>query len=69
MPPDQKSADMELKYAQQIAGKLNLKLKQINNVLDLHTEGATIPFMARYRKEVTGNLDEVAIGHVIEQIK
>jgi len=60
---------MEVKYVQQIAGKLNLSLKQINNVHDLHAEGATIPFMARYRKEVTGNLDEVAISNVIEQIK
>jgi uncharacterized protein len=60
---------MELKYIQQIAGKLSLSLKQINNVHDLHAEGATIPFMARYRKEVTGNLDEVAIANVIEQLK
>ena len=44
-------------------------LKQINNIHDLHSEGATIPFMARYRKEVTGNLDEVAIANVIEQLK
>jgi uncharacterized protein len=60
---------MEPKYIQQIAGKLNLSLKQINNVHDLSAEGATIPFMARYRKEVTGNLDEVAIANVIEQLK
>ena len=60
---------MEVKYVQRIAGKLNLSLKQINSVHGLHAEGATIPFMARYRKEATGNLDEVAIGNVIEQIK
>ena len=34
-------------------------------VLDLHAEGATIPFIARYRKEQTGNLDEVAIEQTI----
>jgi uncharacterized protein len=60
---------MELKYIQKIAGKLSLALKQINNIHQLHTEGATIPFMARYRKEATGNLDEVVIGNVIEEIK
>src|SRR3954467_8654314 len=60
---------MEPKYFQQIAGRLNLSIKQIKNVQSLSADGATIPFMARYRKEVTGNLDEVAIGNVIEQIK
>jgi protein Tex len=60
---------MELKYSQQIAATLNLSLKQISNILDLHTEGSTIPFIARYRKEATGNLDEVVIGNVIDQIK
>lgn len=34
----------------------------------MHTEGATIPFMARYRKEATGNLDEVVIGSLVEEI-
>jgi uncharacterized protein len=60
---------MELKYSQQIAATLNISLKQISNILDLHNEGSTIPFIARYRKEATGNLDEVAIGSTIEQIK
>ncbi|MES1224078.1 MAG: Tex-like N-terminal domain-containing protein, partial [Bacteroidota bacterium] len=48
---------------------MNLSLKQVNNIYDLNAEGATIPFIARYRKEATGNLDEVVIAHVIEQIK
>ncbi|MBC7826936.1 MAG: RNA-binding transcriptional accessory protein [Chitinophagaceae bacterium] len=60
---------MELKYIQKIAEKLSLALKQIHNIHQLHSEGATIPFMARYRKEATGNLDEVVIGNVIEEIK
>ena len=60
---------MELKYIQKTAEKLNLSLKQINNIHQLHTEGATIPFMARYRKEATGNLDEVIINNVVEEIK
>lgn len=60
---------MELKYSQHIATTLNLSLKQISSIYELHTEGSTIPFIARYRKEATGNLDEVAIGNVIEQLK
>ena len=60
---------MEQKYIQQIAGKLNLSAKQVTNIHQLQSEGATIPFMARYRKEATGNLDEVVIGNVVEQIQ
>jgi uncharacterized protein len=60
---------MELKYFQKIAGSLGLSLKQINNIFDLQKDGATIPFIARYRKEATGNLDEVKIAEVFEQIK
>lgn len=60
---------MELKYAQHIAASLSLSLKQISSIIELHSEGSTIPFIARYRKEATGNLDEVVIGNVIEQIK
>src|SRR5574344_987202 len=37
---------------------LNIKVEQINSVLKLLSEGATIPFIARYRKELTGNLNE-----------
>ncbi|MBI5373572.1 MAG: RNA-binding transcriptional accessory protein [Sphingobacteriales bacterium] len=60
---------MELKYSQQIAATLNLTLKQISSIYELHSEGSTIPFIARYRKEATGNLDEVAIANVIDQVK
>src|SRR5688500_19036679 len=60
---------MELKYIQKIDEKLALTLKQISSVHQLQSEGATIPFMARYRKEATGNLDEVAIGNIVEEIQ
>ncbi len=59
---------MDIKYSRHIAGTLNLSLKQINSVYELQQEGATIPFISRYRKEATGNLDEVAVGNIIEQI-
>jgi len=59
---------MEEKYLFRISEKLNFSLKQVNNIHHLHTEGSTIPFIARYRKEATGNMDEVQINNVIEQI-
>lgn len=43
---------------QQIAGSMGLKEGQVAAVLELLEGGATIPFIARYRKEVTGRLDE-----------
>ena len=60
---------MERKYIQKIAEKLTLSIKQVISVHDLQAEGATIPFMARYRKEATGNLDEVVIANIVEEIK
>src|SRR5437867_4160552 len=59
---------MEQKYIDKIAEKLGLTLRQVGNINDLQAGGATIPFMARYRKEATNNLDEVAIGNVVEEI-
>lgn len=44
-----------------IASELNLKTDQVTRVIELLESGATIPFMARYRKEVTGSLDEVVL--------
>ncbi|HZH64612.1 MAG TPA: Tex-like N-terminal domain-containing protein, partial [Flavisolibacter sp.] len=59
---------MEQKYIQKIAQKLSISAKQVASVDALQAEGATIPFMARYRKEATGNLDEVVIGNVVEEL-
>lgn len=60
---------MEAKYIYKICEKFNFSLKQVNNIHQLHSEGSTIPFIARYRKEATGNMDEVQINDVIEQVK
>lgn len=49
-----------------IAQDLNLKESQIAKVIDLTSQGNTIPFIARYRKEMTGNLDEVQIKAIID---
>jgi len=52
----------------EIAQKAGLPARGVKAVLELFEEGATIPFIARYRKDRTGNLDEVAIG-TIETLK
>ncbi len=44
-----------------VAKELSIKVEQVAAVVKLLSEDATVPFIARYRKEVTGNLDEVAI--------
>lgn len=51
-----------------IAKELDLKLDQVVNTIKLLDEGATVPFIARYRKEVTGNLDETQILSISEKI-
>ncbi|CXF99278.1 S1 RNA-binding domain-containing protein [Streptococcus pneumoniae] len=56
---------MDKKY-EKISQDLGVTLKQIDTVLSLTAEGATIPFIARYRKDMTGSLDEVAIKAIID---
>jgi protein Tex len=51
-----------------IAQELSLTTKQVQATADLLNEGATVPFIARYRKEVTGSLDEVAITTVRDRL-
>ncbi|PCJ65690.1 MAG: RNA-binding transcriptional accessory protein [Bacteroidetes bacterium] len=54
---------------QRIASTIQINVKQVTAVLNLLNEGATIPFIARYRKEVTGSLDEVAIETIDNEQK
>ena len=54
--------------AQFIGQNLSLPAQQINRVLELLQADATVPFMARYRKELTGNLDEVTL-YQIQKLK
>jgi protein Tex len=51
-----------------IAQELNLALKSLTAAIELLDEGGTVPFIARYRKEVTGNLDEVQIRSIEEKL-
>jgi uncharacterized protein len=53
--------------SQKIAKLLHLKEWQVNNVLNLIQKDATIPFIARYRKEKTGNLDEVVLRQIEDE--
>ncbi len=50
-----------------IAAELVLGPRQVQSALSLFEEGSTIPFVARYRKEVTGGLDEVQLRDVQER--
>ena len=53
-----------MSYAPRIAPLLNISVRRVEAVIELLETGATIPFIARYRKEATGELDEVQIGDI-----
>ncbi|MDO9554209.1 Tex family protein [Rhodonellum sp.] len=52
-----------------IAEELNIRQKQVSDTVDLLDEGATIPFISRYRKEVTGSLDEVQVAAIRDRVQ
>ncbi|MCL1875548.1 MAG: RNA-binding transcriptional accessory protein [Synergistaceae bacterium] len=52
---------IKLNYFETISSEQNIRPEQVEAVLKLFDEGSTVPFIARYRKEATGELDEVAI--------
>jgi uncharacterized protein len=58
---------MQTLFVDLISKELNLASRSVSNVLGLLDEGATIPFISRYRKEMTGSLDEVSIGDIKER--
>lgn len=51
-------------YIRTIAGKLSVREWQVENCVKLFEDGATIPFISRYRKEKTGGLDDVAVAEI-----
>lgn len=55
------------KLSEIIAQRLGIGLNQVENTIYLLDDKATIPFISRYRKELTGNLDEVQVGNIGEQ--
>lgn len=52
---------MDRRYIKSIADKLSIKEWQVEHTIELLEEGATVPFISRYRKERTGRLDEVQV--------
>ncbi len=58
-----------MELIQAISAKLNIRNAQVETVLQLLEEGATIPFIARYRKDKTGALDEVQIQNIQDEAK
>ena len=59
---------MNENHIQKITANLNIKDWQVKNTIQLFDEGATMPFISRYRKEATGSLDEVQIAAIKEQL-
>jgi uncharacterized protein len=59
---------MNEKHLNKIADELNLSLRQVKAAARLLTEGGTVPFIARYRKEVTDSLSEVAITAIRDKM-
>ena len=60
---------MNTKYTAKIAAELGVASGQVRATVALLEEGATVPFLARYRKEVTGSLDEVAIAAIRDRLE
>ncbi len=58
-----------MSYAPRIAQNLNIPFRRVEATLELLETGATIPFIARYRKEATGSLDEVQIADISDAWK
>jgi uncharacterized protein len=60
---------MSTQYAETISTELNLQSQQVISTIALLDEGGTVPFIARYRKEATGLLDEVAIMQIRDRLE
>ena len=60
---------MILNKHKQIADELSLTEKQVSLTINLLEEGGTVPFIARYRKEMTGSLDEVQVAAIRDGIQ
>lgn len=63
----EKTIDKQESLYQLIASEQSLSIKQVKNVIAMLDEGNTVPFIARYRKEQTGSLDEVQIRDIMER--
>ncbi|MDH4091474.1 MAG: RNA-binding transcriptional accessory protein [Cyclobacteriaceae bacterium] len=57
------------RWVEQIAKQFSLQTKNVKSVVSLLHEGATVPFLSRYRKEMTGSMDEVMITNIRDRIE
>jgi uncharacterized protein len=57
------------RWIEQITKEFSLQLKNVRAVADLLSEGGTVPFIARYRKELTGSMDEVMIASIRDRLE
>ncbi|MBP5516286.1 MAG: RNA-binding transcriptional accessory protein [Bacteroidales bacterium] len=55
-------------YAKHISAQINVGIRQVEKTIELLEQGATVPFIARYRKEATGNLNEVQIAAIRDML-
>ncbi|MDP2791312.1 MAG: Tex-like N-terminal domain-containing protein, partial [Rectinemataceae bacterium] len=69
LPDIEKLAVNEIAIMNRIAGDLNIKTAQVLAVVTLTAEGSTIPFISRYRKEMTGSLDEVQVRDCVHKFE
>jgi protein Tex len=60
---------MNTNHFQIVAQELGIKVKQVTDTVELLDEGATVPFISRYRKEVTGSLDEVQVAAIRDRVQ
>ena len=56
-------------HAEQLAQELNLSLKNVQGAIDLIDAGNTIPFIARYRKEATGSMDDQVLRNLGDRLE
>src|SRR5688572_5461726 len=61
--------DFNITHLLKIASELNITIKQIEATATLLDEGATVPFISRYRKEATGSLDEVQVAAIRDRLE
>ncbi len=61
-------ANVELRIAQQLTRDLGASMAQVNAAVELLDDGATVPFIARYRKEATGGLDDNQLRTLDERL-
>lgn len=61
--------DIEYRFAEAIAEEMSLEVRNVAGVIELLNADCTIPFIARYRKEVSGEMDEVQVGNVKKRLE